>query len=1142
MTLHIHRAERADRLAAGLAEVLAVPPADVFAEEVVAVPARGIERWLTQQLSHRLGRLADREDGVCAGVRFPSPAALVAEVVGVEDRDPWAADCLVWPLLDVIDDCAGESWCRTLGAHLGVRERGDSVARADGDDQGHRRGRRYAVARRLAGLFDSYAMHRPSMLRAWVMGEDTDGFGDPLPPDLAWQAELWRRVRDRVGGVGPEQRLEDALDRLHKDPAGVRLPERLSLFGPTRLADSQLRVLFALAGDRDVHLWLPHPSPELWRRISRHAPDASVRRRLDPTAPIPRHPLLSSLGRDSRELQLTMASKAGSVSGHLGSGSPYVDTHHPLEQEPTTLLRLLQRDLREDNRPDATANPALDPVDRSVQVHACHGPNRQVDVLREVIVGLLAADPTLEPRDVLVMCPDIEVYAPLISAAFGLADVVERGGHPGHELRVRLADRALTQTNPLLATVARLLELADGRVTASQVLDLAAWAPVRRRIRLDDDDLEQLGDWVAQSGVRWGLDAAHRGPYGLAGFAHNTWRAGLDRILLGVAMADEDQNRLGLALPLDDVGSSDVDLAGRLAELLARLQATLDALAGEQPLDRWLDTLLTGVESLTSVRSEDLWQSAELHRELQDVADGAGDLAATTTLGLSDLRALLAGRLGGRPTRANFRTGTLTVCTMVPMRSVPHRVICLLGLDDGVFPRGASIDGDDVLARDPAVGERDPRGEDRQLMLDALLAATDHLVITYTGADERTGVVRPPAVPLGELLDSLDDTACTVTGAAAREQVVVRHPLQPFDPRNVTAGALGTPGPFSFDATALAGALAAAGTRVQPAPFLETPLAPVPAADIDLADLSSLLTNPARGFLRQRLDVALRYEENEPSDSLAVELDNLELWAIGDRLLRDRLAGASDDDCLQAEWRRGVLPPGVLGTRTLERALSEVEPLVAGTAELRAGEPRTVDVVVPLGDGLELRGSVPDVHDTCLVTVGYSRLGAAARLRAWVSLVALSAAHPEIDWTAVTVGRGAGGRPRRSLLGPLESQLARDVLSQLLDLRGRALREPLPMAVKTSAAYAEARRDGNDPMYAARKAEQQWASGNFPGEEASPAHLQVWGSATPLSTLLTQAPRPDERWAGEPTRFGELAMRLWTPLLDSEQTTSLAQG
>jgi exodeoxyribonuclease V gamma subunit len=247
---------------------------------------------------------------------------------------------------------------------------------------------------------------------------------------------------------------------------------------------------------------------------------------------------------------------------------------------------------------------------------------------------------------------------------------------------------------------------------------------------------------------------------------------------------------------------------------------------------------------------------------------------------------------------------------MVPMRSVPHRVVCLLGLDDGVFPRSAGVDGDDIIARDPAVGERDPRGEDRQLMLDAVLAATEHLVITYSGADERTGARRPPAVPLGELLDTLDDTARTPDGEPARSRVLRRHPLQPFDARNMLPGELGTGGPFSFDPAALAGARAAAAEPVATPPFLPAPLPAREAGDVELTDLTGLLVQPARGFLRQRLGVGIPFEQDEPSDSLTVDLDALEKWKLGDRMLRDRLAGVDEKTCQGAEWRRGTLPPG----------------------------------------------------------------------------------------------------------------------------------------------------------------------------------------------------------------------------------------
>ena len=1159
MTLFVHRAERADRLVAGLAELLADPLPDVFAEEVVAVPAKGTERWLAQQLSLRLGRRDGRADGICAGVRFPHPSAVVADVLGSDRDDPWAPDALVWPLLEVIDESLGQDWCRTLSGHLG-----HNLPAAEKE---HRRGRRYAVARRLAGLFQGYALHRPAMLQAWstgaagarsggagarsggaggkgcndTAGSDTDGFGVPLPPDLSWQCELWRRVRDRIDGEDPVVRMARALTQLRADPETVAVPQRISLFGLTRLPVSQLTVLSALAEARDVHLWLTHPSPRLWERIAASGATAPMRRRLDPTAAVPAHPLLSSLGRDSRELQLTLAT------------SPHVDDHLWLDRAPTTLLALLQADLREDRAlvdigtapqdPDGPQNRVLAPDDRSIQVHACHGAARQVDVLREVLVGLLAADSTLEPRDVLVMCPDIEVYAPLIAAGFGLADVVDNG-HPAHRLRVRLADRALAQTNPLLSTMARLLDLADARVTASQVLDLASWPPVRRRFGLQDDDLERLAGWVADAGVRWGLDATRRSRFDLQRFPQNTWRAGIDRLLLGVTMSEQDQNWLGLALPLDDVGSSDIELAGSLAELVSRLRTALDALSVDQPLGDWLDALIAGVSSLTSQADADEWQRAQLLTEISVLRDGAADRADRTVLTLSDVRALLRGRLGGRPTRANFRTGTLTICTMVPMRSVPHRVVCLLGLDDGVFPRTSGVDGDDVIARDPAVGERDPRGEDRQLLLDAILAATEHLVITYAGADERTGATRPPAVPLGELLDTLDDTARAAVGGPARNQVVVRHPLQPFDSRNLLAGKLGVPGPFSFDRSALDGARAATREPVPVPPFLPAPLPPrsgsLDPTDIELADLTALLVHPARGFLRQALDVAVRFEDDEPSDSLTVELDALELWGLGSRLLRDRLAGVDEQTCRNVEWRRGMLPPGPLGGRQLDFVLSEVAPLVDRTAEVRTEPARTVDVVARVPGGRELRGSVPGVHGSRLLAISYSKLGPRDRLRAWIGLVALTASHPETAWTAVTVGRGDPAQPRCSILGPIDPVLAAAQLENVAELYDLGLRAPLPMATRSTAAYAQARWNQDDADAAIVRARRWWiTSGEIPGEDADAANEQVWGQRTDLATLLAIPPAADDEHAPEGSAFGALALRLWFPLLAAERTRTL---
>lgn len=1109
MALHLHRAARTDLLADGLGALLATAPADPFAEDLVLVPARGVERWLSQRLSHVLGSRPGSGDGVCAGVAFRSPGSLIAEISGIAGgapEDPWSPEAMMWPLLEVIDSSLAEPWCRTLAKHLG---------QFDIDDEAElRKGRRYAVARRLAGLFASYARQRPQLLVDWLEGRQT-GAGD-LDADLAWQPQLWRLLVAQVPAEPPHVRHSKVVDRLRASPTD--LPARLSLFGHTRLAVADIELLGALATHHDLHLWLPHPSDELWQALAGvHGP---VPRAEDTTRRAARHPLLETLGRDLRELQCVLPAQPATDEY---VGPPDTGTGHE------TLLGWLQSDI---------AANALDPggrqlaaTDRSVQVHACHGTARQIDVLREVLLGLLDDDPTLEPRDIVVMCPDIEACAPLMVAGFGLGEL-PGNNHPAHSLRVRLADRALTQTNPLLGVAGELLGIAGSRATATQVLNLAAAQPVRDRFGFSDDDLDIITGWVRESGIRWGFDQHHREPYGLGHIVPNTWRFGLDRVLTGVAMSDDSQAWLDTALPLDDVGSNRVELAGRLAEYVHRLRSAADSLDGIQSLAEWIEALANGVAQLTRVdtaSSLEAWQPGQLRREFANILAQA-DFRSNVALRLSDVRALLAERVAGRPTRANFRTGTLTVCTMVPMRSVPHRVVCLVGLDDGVFPRPALPDGDDVLARGPMTGERDIRSEDRQLLLDAVCATTETLVITYTGADEHTGQPRPPSVPLAELLDALDRT----TPAPVRDRVLIEHPLQPFDIRNVEPGELVPGQPFTFDPTALVAARAAAGDR-HPSPRFFTEPLPEPAHDdVALADLLIFFRDPVKGFFRA-LDYTLPWEVDEVEDDMPVEIDNLEEWVVGDRMLRDMLHGMDAGKAAEAEWRRGTLPPGQLGWRKAREIRARAAELAAEALRHRRAvpqEPAAYDVEVPLDGGRRLTGTVTPVFGTRTVSVTYSRLGGKHLLESWIPLLALKAANPRRDWTALCIGRAKkNDRVERRLLGPPPD--SRATVRDLVRLYDAGRRQPLPLPLRTSFAWADARNSDRDPE---RVAGFRWKSqDNFRGEDAEPAHERVWGRRASLDTLLGP-PLPGEEAPGESTRLGALAARLWLPLLQAERS------
>jgi exodeoxyribonuclease V gamma subunit len=1087
--LLIHRAERADALVAALGAVLATPGADPFEPETVAVPTKGVERWLAQQLGHVLGAVDGA--GVCANVHFPPYARLLDEAAAAAHDgyaaavEAWSAQRSVWALMRVIDRCApNEPWCRVLAAHLGLDGTGD-------------KGRRFAVAGKLARLFDGYGRARPDMITAWRAGREEQGDGTPLPDDLAWQAELWRRLRDELDAPAPAELLDLACDNIGAGPS-------FSIFGATRISPARIRILRALSATRDVHLWLYHPSPALWAAVQEADERPGPRRGQRGLA---RHPLLASMSRDVRELQQLLQSV------------PHDDEHHPIADRPDTLLGRLQDELAHDRVP--TVKQPVREDDDSIRVHAAHGPARQVEIVREAVLGLLANDPSLEPRDIVIMCPDVEAYAPLVAASFGMTD--EPGGHPAARLRVKLADRSLRQTNPLLGLLSQLLELAAGRVTATQLLDLAGAAPVRHKFGFDGDDIERLRGWTVSAGARWGLDAPHRRAYGLDAIGQGTWRAALDRLLLGVAMED-DAAWVGDTLPLDDVDSGDIDLAGRFAELVDRAERIVDELSGQHDVPQWMRLLANA--TLDVGEPEQAWQAMQLRYELDEVAADAGD--TDVRLNLADVTALLHTRLAGRPTRASFRTGTLTVCTLVPMRSVPHRVICLLGMDDGAFPRQGVADGDDVLARDPRTGERDIRSEDRQLFLDAVCAAQEHLVITYSGADPRSGAEVPPCVPLGELLDAIDATAL-----GGHEQIVVHHPLQPFDSRNFVPGELRTAGPFSFDPLALTGARAAAGVRTPVPALVGSPLPAEPAPTVGLDELIRFLQHPVRGFLRQRLEISTVGGDDDPLDALPVELDGLQNWAIGDRVLQNCLAGTPAATAARLEYLRGQLPPGPLGMQTMRAIGNRVDAVLHACEAERQIAATSLDVFIPL-DGRVLAGTVSGIRGTTVLAVTYSTLAAKHRLTAWVRYLAALASTDDPQWQAVTVGRRRDDAHRSTMRG-VSPDLARQVLSLLLGIRDAGLREPLPLALETSATYAERRRAASaaDSLPAACK---RWEADLFRPERDEPEHVLAFGPKLPFDGLTRALPAAGEEFPDETTRFGVLAQLVWAPLLAVETT------
>ena len=1099
MMFQTHVGEHPDVLTSQLCELMASVPDDPFAPELVAVPTRGIERWLTQ-------RIATGTGGICANVEFTNPNRLIKDIIKplpelAAVTTAWERKSVISNILTVFDRNPFREELKLISRY--IKGTGDWTT----PDNGHR----WLAASKIAELYESYTRRCPDMIRAWHTSIDIDANSQPLLEHARWQPWLWRKTRQQIGVPSLAELLPEALDPIRSGSVDLPLPDRFFVYGLTSVNTLDLAVLKAAATQKTVHLFLLHPSSALWETSNTdNNPDGSVE-----------HPLLRTWGKESIRLHSAFGKEANWIRAHPGTDNP----------GNITLLHKLQADIRGNCTPSPDKQ-TTSRSDRSIQIHSTHGDRRQVEVLKDAILHVLADNPSLEPRDVIILTPEIGTFAPLVKSVFsrGVRNRSDKTSPAGdhHRLRVRVSDRAPTARNPLARFVSTVFDLAEGRAEAGEIKTLLSHQVVKQQFGLDQDIIQQIEHLIDDSNVCWGLDRGHIFRWDAGSHIGNTWRSGLDRTLSGVFYSDDDLTVIDGITPLDGMEGQEARPAGLLAQILDRVATVSEMLRQSRPYSQWDTAIVDAVRLLAAPESKNAdKQWSHLRKLLHDAFHITGPV--DPVISPAAARMALEKWDNPRPSSLHFNTGYITVGTLAPMRSVPHRVICLLGMDDSRFPRRNPEDGDNLLMGTAA--DRDRAEEDRQMLLDAVMAAADNLIITYSGRDPQTNTVYPPSVPISELLDTISN----MTDEPVND-IVVDHPLQPYSLHNFSTGKGTLRGgrPWSFDWLQYNAAKAynRRHNETTPSPS-DVKFAPADAPDeITLDSLVRFYSNPAKEFLRYRLGFTVPALPETSDDVVLTELSPLDQWGLTDRMLTGVTEGAELNMLAKREQGSGSLPPNEPGSRALDAAWS-----LAGTlcdiANQEGGyrpecqQPFAGSVTA---GGMTVSGTVtadPNLGRFFMLTP--SRLKAKHRLELTASLVFLTALDPSTQWSGYLIGRHRRGTNLNvvvaSMAGEVEARQHQSlrVLSGLTGLYKEGLSSPLPLPCETSYVWQSHIADNKNPEPPTRH---QWETTGYGFGSWSSAEWDglTYGILFPGLSTLSALSSPD-------TRFCEYAERLWNPML-----------
>ena len=1072
-------------------------PPDPFEELEIVVNTWPTSRWLGEQIA--------TSNGISALVRFPFPGSRLRQLVRCmldldpTCEDPWRAERLVWSVLEVLPELLNHPTADTLKQWW---DQHDSASGQINRDQ-------WQLARSVADAIDDYALYRPQELRQWIEGQ-----GDAeLPKQLQWQPRLVRALAERLPCDPFGLQVQKAIHLIREGAVSCEaLPQRLRLFGISNLAPVQVDLLQGLSGLMAIELYLLTPCPELWQRSELRRKTLGQEWNAPPDGPwLLESPRLEAiLGRMGAEFQLLLEGHGECCLGEWDQGDLFAS---PLQiaagqQRKATLLEQVQQQLVEGNAPPLT--PELH--DSSLRFLACAGPWREVQLVRDQILQWMAADPSLEPRDILIMTPHVERYAPLLTSAFGDHEAT------GVSIPWRVTDRSQQSRPGLSKGLMTLLKLASERLTASGLERLLANPALQELQGITAADAVQITHCLQRTGFRWGLDGKERG-----GDDTHSLNWCLDRWLLGLVLPADPGLAPGDCAPFqDDLTLQQLELwwplLNELAHWINRLRQP------RAPRD-WATQLNQLLQSLFGDGGDWAWEQQAIIEALDTFQQKASGCDLELDLGV--VLSMLEEALSADSGRFGHRSGALTISALEPMRAIPHRLIVLMGLDSGGFPRRRERPGFHLLEQQRRLGDPSSTNQDRYVLLEALMSARQHLLISWNARDERKGEALPPSPPVQQWLSLLEEQLTSEQFG----RIVVEQPAHPLDPGNFLMNSSGSA--LSADRYLLEARLTLNEHRhavVHHSLGLAHPLCwkPVsPNSDLDSNAISRWLEAPQRFWLDAQ-GLEAREWSNPVEDLSAMDLDERTCQSLlNQHFLRqvDRLAHDSSQlwqHVLPGEWElqqrgRGILPPGAaarLTTTRLEQRWKNLQQILLQFGPLQCESIQTqtnTHTVLKAGD--------------TTVSVSTGRIQARTALSGWLSHLLQQAAGVHHPSAVVCRCESSGKADQFQLVlrwQPLHPETAQELLFQLnaLAVAGAESCWPIPPA----SGLARALSFSKGIAQANRAFESRWEGGfSGMGERERPEMQLCFGDQFTMQHFLNSE------------GFEQAFHTLYAPMLETQQ-------